>query len=180
MLIGLTGRAGAGKDTAAAYMAQAHRFMPLAFATPLRRMLQAGLGLTEEHFATAEKNEPIDWLNRSPRQLMQTLGTEWARAHIGPKIWVDVATRELDKLAGLDVVFTDVRFENEAAMIRERGGIIVRLVRHAARPVNSHVSEAGFKLQMNDREILNNGTLFQLYDQLDAIIGEESFVGSLS
>ncbi|SCU73529.1 putative deoxynucleotide monophosphate kinase [Cupriavidus necator] len=180
MLIGLTGRAGSGKDTAAAYLAEAHRFMPLAFATPIRHMLQAGLGLTDEHFTPAAKNVAIDWLGRSPRQLMQTLGTEWGRTHIGSTVWVDVAERELDSLSGLDVVFTDVRFENEAAMIRNRGGIIIRLVRAAAQPVHSHVSEAGIKLLEFDREIHNNGTLFELYDRLDAVVGEEAFLGALS
>ncbi len=177
MLIGLTGRAGAGKDTAANYMAEVHRFMPVAFATPLRQMLEVGFGLTTEHFTTANKNTVIDWLGRSPRQLMQTLGTEWGRSHVGSTVWVDLAARELDSLDGLDVVFTDVRFENEAAMIRERGGVLIRLARATA-PVHSHVSEAGIKLQQFDREIHNNGPLFQLYDQLDAIIGEESRVGT--
>lgn len=178
MLIGLTGRAGSGKDTAAAYLGEAHRFMPLTFAAPLRDMLKAGFGLTDEHFTQANKNVAIDWIGRSPRQLQQTLGTEWGRTHVKSSVWVDVATRELDSLTGLDVVFTDVRFENEAAMIRDRGGLLIRLVRAAAPSVNAHVSEAGILLREGDHEIHNNGTLFQLYDQLDSIVGEESFVGS--
>ena len=177
MLIGMTGRAGTGKDTAADYLAKAHRFMPIAFASPLRVMLQAGLGLTDEHFTQARKNEPIDWLSKSPRQLMQTLGTEWGRNHVNRSLWIRVAERELHSLAGLDVVFTDVRFEEEAAMIRSRGGIIVRMVRFDASPVHAHMSEAGIPLQAGDREIHNNGKLFDLYDKLDAIVGEESFVG---
>lgn len=178
MLIGMTGRAGSGKDTAADYLAKAHRFMPLAFASPLRMMLQAGLGLTEEHFSQAQKNTPIAWLGKSPRELMQTLGTEWGRNLVSPSVWIDAASRELDALSGLDVVFTDVRFQNEANMIRQHGGIIVRMVRLEARPVHSHVSEAGITLTEGDREIYNNSTLFDLYDKLDAVVGEESFLGA--
>lgn len=179
MLIGLTGRAGSGKDTAAAYLAQAHRFMPLAFATPIRQMLQAGLGLTEEDFAPANKNEIIARLQRSPRQLMQTLGTEWGRTHVHSSVWVDLAVYELDRMENLDVAFTDVRFEEEASMIRNRGGFIVRLVRSVANPVHAHVSEAGLQLRDGDKEIHNNGTLFQLYDKLDALVGEVQFLGAV-
>ncbi len=179
MLIGLTGRAGSGKDTAAAYLAQAHRFMPLAFATPIRQMLQVGLGLTEQDFAPSHKNEVIARLQRAPRQLMQTLGTEWGRTHVHSSIWVDLAVGELDRMENLDIALTDVRFEDEARMIRDRGGFIVRLVRNAAAPVHSHVSEASLHLREGDKEIHNNGTLFQLYDKLDALVGEEQFLGAM-
>lgn len=178
MLIGITGRAGSGKDTAADHLAKAHRFMPVAFASPLRVMLQAGLGLTDEHFTQARKNESIDWIGKSPRQLLQTLGTEWGRNQVNRTLWIDLAEQELDSLAGLDVVFTDVRFADEAAMIRSRGGIIVRMLRAEASAVHPHVSEAGFALQEGDREIHNNSTLFDLYDKLDAVVGEEHFLGA--
>jgi hypothetical protein len=179
MLIGLTGRAGSGKDTAAVYLAQAHRFMPLAFATPIRQMLQVGLGLTEQDFTPANKNEVIERLQRSPRQLMQTLGTEWGRTHVHSSLWVSLAAGELDRMENLDVVFTDVRFEDEAKMIRDRGGFIVCLIRSVALPVHQHVSEAGVQLREGDGEIHNNGTLFQLYDKLDALVGEEQFLGAV-
>ncbi|AOZ05943.1 hypothetical protein [Cupriavidus malaysiensis] len=177
MLIGLTGRTGSGKETAAAYLAEAHRFLPLDFATPLRQMLQAGLGLTDAHFTPAAEHNAIDWIGRSPHQLMQSLGTEWGRSHVKASLWTDLAARELDSLAGLDVVFLDVDGEDEAAMIRDRGGYLIHLVRPDAASPHARIPGAGVQLREGDQEIHNDGSLFQLYDQLDRIVGDKAFAG---
>jgi hypothetical protein len=78
ILIGLHGKAHAGKDTVG-QMLVGYGLDRVAFADPIKRMLIEGLGLTAEHFDSPLKEEPIPWLGKSPRQLMQTLGTEWGR-----------------------------------------------------------------------------------------------------
>jgi hypothetical protein len=40
-------------------------------------------------------------------------------------------------------VVSDLRFENEAAFIRQRGGVVIHISRESATEVNPHVSEAG-------------------------------------
>lgn len=59
----------------------------------------------------------------TPRQALQTLGTEWGRG-IDEDIWVDYALRRADSLLrGRDlyaVLITDVRFLNEARALRAR------------------------------------------------------------
>lgn len=71
------------------------------------------------------------------RYLLQAIGTEAGRNILGENIWVDAAIR---KSSG-DTVFTDVRFPNEVAAIRERNGILVRITRPGVGPVNGHASE---------------------------------------
>jgi len=91
-LIGLTGPAGSGKDTVARLLCEQHGFVQIAFADPLRAMLKAGLGLTDEHFNNREDKEaPLEWLGKSPRQLLQTLGTEWGRRQVHPHLWLELA-----------------------------------------------------------------------------------------
>jgi len=154
-IVGFTGLAGTGKDTTAMLLAEAlqargKRVERMAFADPIRWMLGA-LGVTEADLADrARKEQPLPAFNgASPRRLMQTLGTEWGRTHLGEDFWV----RRLEqRLARLDEVgkrpdyllITDVRFQSEAEWIRQHGGWIVRVTRRSATPVTSHSSESTF------------------------------------
>lgn len=91
MLIGFTGRAQVGKDTAAAHLRAAHGFRQIAFADPLRAMLQTGFGLTAKDFEPGRKEELLPLIGKSPRQLMQSMGTEWGRTLVSPDVWVTLA-----------------------------------------------------------------------------------------
>ena len=93
-LIGLTGRAGCGKDTIASFLCEAHGFVQIALADPLRDGLKAMLGVTDEQLHRRDlKEAPIDWIGRSPRELLQTLGTEWGRALAPMRARVKAATK---------------------------------------------------------------------------------------
>ena len=47
-LLGICGKAGSGKDTAAAYLIEKHGFVKLAFADPLKRFAKGVFGFTSE------------------------------------------------------------------------------------------------------------------------------------
>ncbi|MGD7196537.1 hypothetical protein ACQCQP_01525 [Ralstonia pseudosolanacearum] len=81
----------------------------------------------------------------------------------------------LGDLANVDAVVTGVRFEIEANMIRERGGVIVRIEHPGAPRVSEHENEAGIRLHDNDRVLHNYGTFFYLYDQLDTLVNALQF-----
>ena len=88
-LIGLTGPAGCGKDTIANFLMETHGFVQIALADPLRDGLKAMLGVTDEQLHRRDlKEAPIDWIGRSPRELLQTLGTEWGREHVAADLWL--------------------------------------------------------------------------------------------
>lgn len=76
MLIGFTGRAQVGKDTAAAHLRAAHGFRQIAFADPLRAMLQAGFGLTAKDFEPGRKEELLPLIGKSPASSC----SRWARS----------------------------------------------------------------------------------------------------
>lgn len=142
-LVGLAGRAGAGKTMAARILCERAGFERLAFAAPLKAMLRAlGLGDAELDGAAKERPSPL-LCGRSPRQAMQTLGTEWGRERIGADLWAQAWTRAArDRLAqGRTLVADDVRFANEIAAIRGLGGRVYWIDRGAAAPP-AHVSEA--------------------------------------
>ena len=91
------------------------------------------------------------------RFLMQTLGTDWARRMVDAEIWLKMLRQRLiedDKTkSGLKVV-DDLRFSNEAVMIRELGGQVWRIKRRSYVDVtDDHVSEQGIPDDLIDREV---------------------------
>ena len=78
MLIGITGPAFSGKDTIANHLCLTHGYFTCeAFADPLRDGLSALFGLFPHHFDAKHKETVIEWIGKSPRELLQTLGTQW-------------------------------------------------------------------------------------------------------
>jgi hypothetical protein len=166
-IIGISGRARSGKDTLAAILKVLDRnAVQLSFAAPIREFVGSLVGLSVDEITNSDaKERPIPWLDgKSPRHLMQTLGTEWGRDLVDPNLWIKVAAQKVDTLraqtnAPSMVVFSDVRFDNEADMIRELGGRIIHLVRSASLEVSDHVSENGVTPSASDLHIQNNGSL---------------------
>ena len=139
-LIGLCGPIGCGKTTSARYLEEAHGYARVPFAAPLKAMLAAA-GLTEAHLNGSLKELPCDLLlGRTPRYAMQTLGTEWGRDLIGPGLWLRLWEARVSAHGA--VVADDVRFANEAARIRSRRGILVRVCRPGYGPSGGHASRA--------------------------------------
>lgn len=168
MLIGLCGAAGSGKDTVASILRETAQFYRVAFADPLYEMISVVTGLLPEDLQDRElKEAEIDWIGKSPRQLLQTLGTEWGRGMVSESIWIDIGMRRIDRLLadGRNVVVTDVRFDNEAAAIKGAGGEVWQIVRGegCVRGVSMrHASEAGVAQTLVDRVVGNWSTLEKL------------------
>jgi len=167
-----------GKTTVAEYLVgMEYRCIP--FAGPLKSMLrvflaQLGHGAKLDHYTEgAGKEELLPDLRITPRQLMQTLGTEWGRTCVHPQIWTMCwehrATDHLEN--GLNVVVDDVRFPNEAAMVRRLGGEMWRIERPEVSRTTSHSSEGGLDdYQFFDRRIVNDGSLLTLHAQVRKIV----------
>lgn len=170
-LIGMTGPAGCGKNTVAAMIPDA---VVIGFADPLYAAISVMLGIPEPVLRSrAGKERPIDWMGKSPRQLLQTLGTNWGRDLVMPDLWLTLAARRIDALeqAGTPVVaIADVRFDNEAEMIRSRGGEVWSVVRAPASETYSHVSEAGISESLVDRWIDNADSLEQTRERVMAAL----------
>jgi len=169
LLVGLYGRARAGKDTAAAFLEDRHLLQQFAFANPLKGMLTSVFG---DLFYDGDREKPIEWLGKSPRQLMQTLGTEWGRQCVHPDLWVLLAHQEwlaCQRNLSKGMVVSDVRFDNEARWIKEQGGTLIEIRRHSAGQVANHTSEAGITVAV-DHVIRNDGTIDDLYAALDEVM----------
>lgn len=170
-VIGFSGAARSGKDTCAEMALSVLGGYRYSFADPIRSMLKAGFGLdfTDPYWAE-RKEEPISAFGgKSPRQMMQWLGTEWGRNMIDPNIWLTLGTAKFLE-DGPGMVIADVRFENEAQWVR-RLGLLVHVVRPGATPVASHSSENGVAYDPADRTLVNDGTLQDLQQALHKLLG---------
>ncbi|MDR5812005.1 hypothetical protein QCE62_00185 [Caballeronia sp. LZ033] len=171
-IIGIAGPARSGKDTIGKYLKDEYGYAHLSFAEPLRQFVCQITGIPRERLDDLKENV-IDWIGKSPRQMLQTLGTEWGRGMVNENLWVLSAMYQALALAENDgqwSMFTDVRFENEADAIRQRGGIIIHVSRPDALQVAAHVSEAGVPFERNDWRIVNDGTLDDLYTRVNEIM----------
>lgn len=176
-LIGLAGRAGVGKDTAADYLGHRHHFATYAFAAPIRAGLRAMLRLRDYHFTDRElKEQPLEQIGVSPRKLMQTLGTEWGRTCIHRDLWLMVAAGEISNLKVQGVkrlIITDLRFDNEADWVRQQGGKVLHILRPDAPVIEGHASEAGVHMRPNDDLwIVNDGSIADLHYGLDRLMDD--------
>lgn len=178
ILIGITGRAGSGKDTVAGYLQHKYGFVQMAFANPLKAAASVLFNIPEYYFHDRELKERVveDW-DMSPRRMAQILGTEAVRTHFGADFWIKRWLQEYRSMpCSLDVVLTDVRFNNEAQAVRDLGGTIL----HTERPGDTclefaaaqHASEAGVHRMYPDVIIVNDGTLDELFAKVDTLFSD--------
>lgn len=165
-VIGVAGRARAGKDSVAeAILRMGGGVYRYSFADPMRAMVKAGFGVdaTDEFWQRHKEDACTVFRGRSLRYVMQTLGTEWGRDFIDPEIWVSLAADTLS-VRGPGMVIADCRFPNEAAWIRQAGGLLIHVVRPDGPGVRAHLSEAGIARDVRDPLIVNDGSLKELYE----------------
>lgn len=180
--IGITGLKGSGKDEVYSKMCWCYpaKFHPIAFADPLRDMMRAMLDLQgvcdkkeQDRYLYGDKKEKrtVYFSNKTPRYILQTLGTEWGRDTINKAIWINIAKVRAEKVSmvGMIPVFTDVRFKDEAKFIKENNGTLLRVNRFESTD-DLHESERYIPTLKVDYEIDNKGTKDDLYDEVHEVM----------
>jgi hypothetical protein len=182
VIVGLTGHFHAGKDEVARRLVARHGFVRYGWSDALKREVRDRLGRTlvayvVERADLMRVDPPADmeaeirrllYVQRTPvtRALLQEYGTEVRRAD-DPDYWVHKLWRVVAHEAkGRHVVIADTRFPNEADSVR-RQGALVRVVRPGFHG-NDHESERYVDTMAVDHEFRNDGTLEDLWAQVDA------------
>lgn len=164
-VVAFTGAAGAGKSTAARYLVENHGYKLVKFAGPLKAMMRA-LGLDDRHIEGELKETPLEELNgQTPRYAMQTIGSEWGRDCMGKDFWTGLWRAEA--LRHERVVCDDCRFPNEADVIRQIGGVIIKVGGRGGIAGN-HESERG--IDDYDHTIVNGGGFRDLHRRIDNLL----------
>lgn len=97
---------------------------------------------------------------------MQWWGTEYRR-HSTPGYWVNKTRERIANIAAVGranlIVITDVRFADEAAMVRELGGKLIQITRPGTGGgAGTHESETAGTEFAPDAVVHNSGTLQDL------------------
>jgi hypothetical protein len=163
-LIGITGRKGSGKDTVAQVLFD-QGFENIKFAGALKAMTATLLSYQGVDAETIErmiegdlKEVETEYLaGRTPRHVMQTLGTEWGRKQIDEDLWVHTALNRANSVP--KAVITDVRFPNECEAVQKRNAPVIRVAADGiATPSaeDTHESEAHIDHLPVDAEFRND------------------------
>lgn len=146
----------------------------------------------------AWREEPDAWWSKrlgfevSPRLMLREWGTTLGRDAFHNEIWISSLENKMKHISG-DVVISDCRFPNEIQAIRDAGGSIIRVKRgfepdwridaenalsdkaYAERvgkrlSKKVHPSEWAWFATKLDHVIDNDGTIEELYKQLDDLV----------
>ena len=182
MIIGICGLIGSGKGTVADILVEEHSYEKLSFADKLkdgvssvfgwdRQMLEGDTDGSrkwreqQDEFWTKETGEAI-----TPRLILQLFGTDCMRNGFYDGIWVSLVKQQLLNNKDKNYVIPDVRFENEAKMIRSLGGRICQVRRGpdplwfrlykdlGQEPTDVHKSEWAWANVQMDYILANDGT----------------------
>jgi len=181
-IIGFCGFINSGKSTVANILVAEHGYKKLAFADTLKDTVAAMFGwprylLEGDTDASRAFREAPDqyWSDRlgmeiTPRWVLQDFGTSIGREYYHQNFWVYCLENKLQWHD--NVAIPDVRFPNEADVIRKSGGYVVR-VRRALNPYpveNAlHISETAWKNIEFDYTI-ENEKLSELNDKVKIML----------
>jgi len=180
LVVGLSGKFGSGKDTAATLLQEAMPHMNwkrIAFATLVKAVVATLTSTTlQDNLSDAGKQSVPNGFNHSLGTLQQKVGMAM-RKEIDERVWVRAAFAAIGPHD--NVLVTDVRFPNEFAEIKyNRQGIVIRLQGRTERLSEtrdpSHPSETALDTFVDafDAIVENDGTIDQLRDRLVLVVKE--------
>ena len=200
MIIGICGLIGSGKDTIADYLVNDHNFVKLSFADKLKDSVAEMFdwdrnlldGKTDESRAWREQLDPF-WSKEmgrdiTPRFVLQVFGTECMRDGFYDGVWVSLAKKKIIDNPQINWVIPDVRFENEAEMIKDIKGEVWWIKRGqlpiwfrmyqdiGQKPKDVHPSEWAWANTKFDAELSNNSTIAQLKNQVQDRLVSNGFL----
>ena len=187
MIIGVTGKARSGKDTFAEMLAEElygrtkKKFVLMAYATELKKRCQKDFDLSYEQLWGDDKevedkrykNYPAGHtkgLDEEPdvywtaREIMQAYGQFFRTIHYD--FWVDYLFRTIEDKEYPNVIVTDVRHPNEADPVKEKGGIVIKVVSERSNKTDihgeTHISETAMDDYEADYVVRNDWGLSEL------------------
>lgn len=176
MLIGITGQKFSGKSTVARLLHNATGYQVVSFADKLKDITCVLSGCTRENLEDYDFKETRlvpDYLRpycgdaKEPtfRTFLQHFGSEVMRG-VNDNIWIDCTLSNCDE----NCIVSDCRFPNEAKAIKERGGIVIKVVRPDVKAEDTHQSETLIDEIVPDYTICNDTTLENLVMNVDSLM----------
>ena len=187
MIIGISGKAESGKDTAAKMLEilyanpkisfedfsnkKYNKFADIQtvhFADSLKEAAQVLFSIGEWETNTQEgKKTTINWIGKTVRELLQGIG-QGLRDAIDFDIWVKILFANTEGWS--NYIIADVRYPNEIKAIKERNGILLRIDREGAGAGNHSSETALDNYKEWDVHIENNSSIEDLFEAMRTFI----------
>jgi len=190
MIIGICGLIGSGKGTVADILVEQHDFQKISFADKLKDAVSVMFGWDRAMLEgdTPESRywrEQVDefWTKETgreitPRLVLQEFGTDCMRSGFYDGVWVSFVKKTILDNPKKNYVIPDVRFDNEASVIKSLNGNVWCVKRGPdpiwfrqyvdlnIEPTDVHRSEWAWAKVPFDHNIYNEGTLDDLKRQV--------------
>jgi len=171
MIVGLSGFARSGKDTAAEVLISSYGFKRMAFADALKADLKGMIGTALETIGkdVSLYNEMLTTSKETVRPIMVEYGR--IMRDLYAPYWIDRLFSDMLGTEGNRFVITDCRYENEAKEIRKFGGIVVGITRPDVIPANAE-EEMSFSKFTPDYTINNDAGIVRLHEFVVQTVGD--------
>ncbi len=183
MVIGVSGKIGSGKDTFAelfiTYVKYKYGiiFENKKFAYNLKKIVSILTGNSMEDMLSREgKLKYLPEWGMTIGEMQQKIGTEAIRNNIHPDAWVLSLFGTYRKNDDFWII-TDVRFKNEANIIKERGGIVIRL---NGDPLNSKSGDNRNMEHQSEIDLDDYDGFDYIYDNIPPISNLQDFVQKIA
>lgn len=193
-IIGLCGYKGSGKDTIADMLVNTDNYIKVAFADFIRNALKELFSWNDETFNQENKEKIDPYWGVTPRKMCQEIGTEFLRVHCKDMLssefnlpngqiynstfHIKRINQDIIKLLevnpNVNIVFSDIRFQDELDYIKKLGGYVIKVSRpdKDSDEFSNHISEKNIDtLNEIDYTIENNHTIQHLYKKMNIIGG---------
>lgn len=162
-IIGLTGIAGSGKDLFASIVKELEPNTDIfPFAGPLKDASKILFNFSNDQLYDPVVKEELDerW-GKSPRQVLQWLGTDILRNQVNQDFFLMNMKQRIDSSKADLIIITDIRFDNESEFIRSLGGKVVKIIRPNAKTTahSGHITEQGISPKLVDTVVMNEGSI---------------------
>ncbi len=171
ILIGIAGKKQSGKDCL--YMAihnllrHTHVIARVAFADALKQEVCRGM-LVDRAYLEAHKE--------NFRLILQGWATDFRRKLCGDDYWINrwqEIVKGIESTPNLVIVVPDVRFLNEASIIKKMGGTLIKIERRCRREEDKHKSETEMDSCVADYVIDNSDSIQHLIEQAKTFLTQQ-------
>jgi len=180
-IIAVCGYKRSGKDTIAEYLTKNYNYNHYKITDKLRKVVQLLFNLNDNDYEK-NKEENDDRWNTTPRKMMQFIGTEVFQykiqeliPNIGRNFWIKslLSDELLDNIKNNNhkIVISDLRFLHEYENLKQLKIplVVIKVTNDRNKNIDNHISETEHLKIPIDYEIENNGTIEDLYNNIDSL-----------
>jgi hypothetical protein len=183
-LIGVSGVARSGKDTVANYLIKKYNLLRYGPSVRVKDTTAVMFDVPRAYLDDETKKDTVDpFWGITYRMMMQKVGKESSRDIFGDDIWMRHVEKKLKEhtmntkngvltYTGLynGIILPDIRYANEIQWLHQHEGIVIFVQRNnlpEIRGYENHPGEQGLNVELADIMIYNNGTIEEMYEDID-------------